>query len=229
MCSCRGPFAVGARFSGSRDDSRRGGRCRQGRAAPEHLQHPSGDYITADDVRRGERCCQEGDHVAHGVVGGDRDQHGSREHDAVDGVRRGHQRRMQGRGHLTDDLEAHPQGEYEDGDVNEQRRVGHGWPPSLAWAPGDCWRADTWSGGPGGAAAVGCGAPSAGWTMAPPDVITTPACSSSFRSSASSPSLIKYSSSAVMLRAYMAEAAGAMLEGKPDAPMIVTPCSVTTV
>ena len=43
------------------------------------------------------------------------------------------------------------------------------------------------------------------------------------------PSLTRYSSSALMLRAYMAEAAVAIVEGRFPAPMIVTPLPVTTV
>src|ERR1700728_3514115 len=76
---------------------------------------------------------------------------------------------------------------------------------------------------------VGGGGTRAGCTTVPPAVTITPACSSSSRSMLSSPSVISCRSSALMLRAYIAEAAAGMVEGSPDAPMIVTPFSVTTV
>ena len=103
-------------------------RGRQRGPTPEHLQHAAGDHVAADDVRRGERGRQECDHVPDRVVRGHGDEHRAGQHDAVDRVRRRHQRRVQGSWHLADDLEAHPEAEHEDGDVNEQSRVRHGRP-----------------------------------------------------------------------------------------------------
>src|SRR6266851_40122 len=70
---------------------------------------------------------------------------------------------------------------------------------------------------------------SAGCTTLPFCVMTTPETSSSSRSTVRAPSLVMYSSSALMFRAYMAEAAGAIVDGRLSAPMIVTPLSVTIV
>src|SRR5262249_55687914 len=175
-------------------------------AAAEHLEHPRGDDVTADDVHGGERGGHEGEDVAERVVRGHRDEHGARQDDAVDRVRRGHQRGVQGRGHLADDLEPDQQREHEDGDIGEQFR-GHGAAPPL--------------GSPVSRAAV------SGWTTAPSCVMTTPAWISSVRSMASSPSATICSRSALTLRANAADAAVGTVAARMPAPITVAPFSVT--
>src|SRR5262249_9870382 len=175
-------------------------------AAAEHLEHPPGDDVPADDVHGGERGGHEGEDVAERVVRGHRDEHGARQDDAVDRVRRGHQRGVQGRGHLADDLEPDQQREHEDGDIGEQFRGHDAVPP---------W------GSPASRAAV------AGWTTAPSCVMTTPAWISSDRPMASSPSATMGSRSARTLRANAADAAVGTVAARPPAPITVTPFSVT--
>ena len=89
--------------------------------AAEHLQHPAGDHVAADHVRGGEERGHEREDVADGVVRGQADEQRAHQHDPVDRVGRRHQRRVQGRGHLADDLDADKQRQHEDGQVSYQR------------------------------------------------------------------------------------------------------------
>src|SRR5260221_5903324 len=70
---------------------------------------------------------------------------------------------------------------------------------------------------------------SAGCTTLPSCAITTADTSSSARSTVNWPSLTMYSSRELMLRAYIAEAAAAIVDGRLSAPMIVMPLSATIV
>src|SRR5215207_5563243 len=109
-------------------------RRRRGRLALEHLEHPVGDDVAADDVHRRERHCDERDRVAQRVIGGDRDDHGADEHDAMDRVCARHQGRVERRRHLRDNRESAQDREDEDREVREQQLDfgAHAWPPAGA-------------------------------------------------------------------------------------------------
>src|SRR5689334_3142043 len=94
---------------------------RRGRGpALEHLEHPVGDHVAADDVHRRERDGDERQDLRDGVGRLDGDEHRADEDDAVDGVRARHQRRVQRRRDLRDDGEAAQDREDEDGQRREQ-------------------------------------------------------------------------------------------------------------
>src|SRR5687767_12117473 len=91
--------------------------------APEHLEHPVGDDVAADDVHRRERDRDKAQDLAEDVGGRGGDDHRADEHDAVDRVRAGHQRRVQSRGHLRDHGEATQDREDEDRQRGQQLRA----------------------------------------------------------------------------------------------------------
>ena len=83
---------------------------------PEHGQHAIGDQESADDVHRGQ--C---DRAAAEILGqfglaAARGHDGADDRDARNRVRAGHQRRVQGRRNLGDDLESNEYRQYEDSD-----------------------------------------------------------------------------------------------------------------
>ena len=65
------------------------------RASLEHLQHPVGDPVAADDVCAGEGHGHEGEHAGERIVRRGRQPDGTHQHDAVDRVRARHQRRVE--------------------------------------------------------------------------------------------------------------------------------------
>src|SRR5690606_3193712 len=79
----------------------------------EHAEHAVGDHVAADDVDGGQRYGQRGEQRAEGAVdrGGG---HGAHQRDARDGVAARHQRRVQLRRDLADELEAQEHGQHED-------------------------------------------------------------------------------------------------------------------
>jgi hypothetical protein len=89
----------------------------QGRPLAEHLEHPVGDHVAADHVGGGEGGGDEGQGVAQRAVDERRQDHHADEDDTVDGVGAGHQRGVQRRRHLADDLEAHQDRQHEDGQI----------------------------------------------------------------------------------------------------------------
>src|SRR2546423_7279139 len=96
-------------------------------AALEHLEHPVGDDEAADDVRGGQH---DGDEADHGrgrvLVTEPGDEHRADDHDPVDRVRPGHERRVQERRHLRDHLEAEEDRKHEDRHLeDEQQSVAH--------------------------------------------------------------------------------------------------------
>src|SRR6266850_2235778 len=96
-------------------------------ALPEHLEHAIGDDEAADDVCRREHDGDEADDERERVLVAEAgDEHRSDNHDPVDRVRAGHQRRVQQRRHLRDHLEAEEDREDQDRQLeDEQRRVAH--------------------------------------------------------------------------------------------------------
>src|SRR5690349_4788981 len=79
------------------------GRLRRGGSSLEHLEHPVGDHVAADDVHRRERDRDEAEDLADRIVRLDGDEHRADEDDPVDRVRPRHQRRVEGRRDLADD------------------------------------------------------------------------------------------------------------------------------
>jgi len=92
--------------------------------ALEHLEHAVGDEKATDDVDRAER---DGDHqqdlVEDAVAAGADHQQAAEQHDPVDRVGAGHQRRVQRVGDLRDHGEADEAGEHEDGDLDDERKA----------------------------------------------------------------------------------------------------------
>src|SRR5262249_13744430 len=87
-----------------------------------------------DHVHRRERHRREGDQVPDSTLHGGADQHRADQHDAMDRVRPGHQRGVQGGRHLADHLEADQQAEHEHRDIDEQV-LAHRAPPAVPrWA-----------------------------------------------------------------------------------------------
>src|SRR4051794_6754191 len=154
---------------------------RRGRPAPEHLEHPVGDDVAADDVHRRKRDSDEAEQLAEGVVGLDRDEHRADEDDPVDGVRARHQRRVERRRNLADDGEADE--DREDEDRQRVKEFGaHAAPPAVAGAGSSSFLV-------------------ASWTTSPPWLMTVAFVTSSSKSRLSWPSLTISSSSAEMFRA----------------------------
>ena len=96
----------------------------------EHAEHPVGDHEAADDVDRAEGDRDRADHVLERVVGVADDDQPAEHDDAVDRVGLRHQRRVQGRRHLRDHLEADEGGEDEDRDLGHQA---HGYFAALSF------------------------------------------------------------------------------------------------
>jgi len=95
------------------------------RAAFEHPQHAVGHQIPAHDVDRAERHGQEsqdGHQVASGVAGHDE---GADERDAGDRIGSGHERRVQDRRNLRNDLKADEHRQDEDVQSEEQALGDH--------------------------------------------------------------------------------------------------------
>src|SRR4051794_14008430 len=88
--------------------------------ASEHAEHPVGDHEATDDVDRAEGDGDHADHLLQGVIGRADDYQAAEHDDAVDRVGLRHQRRVQSRRHLGDDLEADEGGEDEDRDLDHQ-------------------------------------------------------------------------------------------------------------
>src|SRR5919198_3505605 len=97
------------------------------RPAFEHLEHPVGDDEASDDVCGCEYDGHETDDPRQRVLVVEAsDEHRTDDHDSVDRVRSGHERRVQERRHLRDHLEAEEDREREDRDLeDEQRSVTH--------------------------------------------------------------------------------------------------------
>ncbi len=89
----------------------------------EHLEHAIGDEEAADDVDRREHDGDERERLLETRVGRARDQHRPDEHDAVDRVRAGHERRVQERRHARDELEAEEDREREDRQAGDEARA----------------------------------------------------------------------------------------------------------
>src|SRR5690606_15109327 len=174
------------------------------RAGAEQRQAAVGDHVAADDVGGTERDRGEGQHVLQHRVRRRGHQQSSDEDDAVDGVGARHQGRVQRGRHLGDHFEPDQQAEHEDGDDDDQIRAHD-------------------------RASLASSSATARLTTAPPWVTSTPAWISSAGSMWAAPSGNRYASSAVRLRAYAADAAGAIWEGRFPAPMTVTPWGVTIV
>ena len=157
------------------------------RLLAEHLEHPVGDDVAADDVHRREGHGDEREELAERLGRAQRDEHRADEDDPVDRVRARHQRRMERRRDLRDHGEPDEDREREDRQRGEQRVDlfgGHAWPPVVG--------------------AAGAGSSSfftASATTAPSCVMTVAFVTSSSKSRFSSPSLTIPSSSAEMLRA----------------------------
>ena len=90
------------------------------RLADEHAEHPVGDHEAADDVDRAEGDRDRADRLLERVVGVAEHDQAAEHDDAVDRVGLRHQRRVQGRRHLRDHLEADEGGEHEDRDLGHQ-------------------------------------------------------------------------------------------------------------
>ena len=152
---------------------------------PEHLEHPVGDDVAADDVHRREDHGDEREDLAERVVGLGGDEHRADQHDAVDRVGARHQRRVERRRDLADDLEPDQDRQDEDRQGVEQG-FDSGvmrWPPAPAGAAGSSSFFDGVR------------------TTAPPWVMTVAAVTSSSKSRWSAPSLTMLSRSVEMLRA----------------------------
>src|SRR5207249_8553534 len=138
----------------------------------EHREHPVGHDETADHVRRAEDDGEEPEHDAQRAGDRARDEHRADDDDTVDRVRAGHERGVQGRGHLRDDLE--PDEDREDEDVGGD----------------DCLRGHADLAGAGGRSPPTSRAFFvASWTTSPVFVMTVPFTTSSFMSTFSVPSL----------------------------------------
>src|SRR4051812_1371818 len=158
---------------------------RRDRLLAEHLEHAVGDDVATDHVHRRESDRHQRKDLAREIVGVCRDQHPAHEHDAVDRVRAGHQRRVQRRWHLADDGEPD-----EDRQDEDRQRIDQGFDFRGHAAP------------PGPAAGAGSSSfLTASDRMAPPWVMTVDLVTSSSKSRLRAPSLTIPSSSAEMLRA----------------------------
>src|SRR5512132_2322376 len=80
----------------------------------EHLEHAVGDDKAAKNVGGSEHDSHKADRVHKRRFGRASDQHSAQQHDAVNRVRTGHERRMQNVRHACDDFEAHEDREQED-------------------------------------------------------------------------------------------------------------------
>src|SRR5215211_3853545 len=126
----------------------------------EHLEHAVGDQEAADHVDRAEGDRDHAQEVVEEALGRPDQVEPAEQHDAVDGVRGRHQRRVQRVRHLRDDLEADEGGEHQDGQLGE--KVHQAAIPAAFRAPS--------------------------WTIWPSLVMQAPAITSSSKSSDSSPS-----------------------------------------
>src|SRR6478672_2919898 len=158
----------------------------------EHVQHPVGDEEPADDVRRSERHADRSEHRRDGALIGSGDEDGADDHDAVDGVRTAHERRVQGRRHLRDDLDPDERRQDEHGQLDEQALV-----HAVA-----SWRSRL--------------------VTRPSCVTTASAVISSSKSSATAPSTTRCSSTAWMFRAYIWLAWSGIPDGRLRVPISLT-------
>src|SRR4029078_8053628 len=85
----------------------------------EHLEHPVGDEEAADDVDGAERDGDDEDDLVQRARLLADEHEAAEQHDAVDGVRAGHERRVQRVGHLGDDQEADEAGEHDDRELGD--------------------------------------------------------------------------------------------------------------
>src|SRR6476659_9362912 len=143
------------------------------RPAAEHVQHPVRHEEAADDVRGAKRDADRAEHRRYRALVGPGDEDGADDHDAVDRVRAAHERRVQRRRHLRDDLDSDERGQHEDRQLDEQALV-----HAVA-----SWRSRL--------------------VTRPSCVTTASAVISSSKSSATAPSTTRCSSTAWMLRAYI--------------------------
>src|SRR4029453_15022430 len=157
-------------------------------------------HEAADDVDRAEGDRDHADHVLEAVVGEPDHDQAAEHHDPVDRVRLRHQRRVQGRRHLRDHLEADEGGQHEDRDLGDQVHQALAPPASRA-------RSLTIS-------------PS--WVMPAPATISSSKSSFSFPSSSTS-----RPSSLSTLFAYSCEAWVAISLGRLSGAITLTPLSTT--
>src|SRR5215213_10356687 len=138
----------------------------------EHLQHAVGDQEAADHVDRAEGDRDHEQELVEEAVDLADQQQSAEQHDAVDRVGGGHQRRVQRVRHLRDHLEADERRQHEDVQLGKQ--IHQALTPAACLAP-SC-------------------------TISPSRVMHAPEMISSSKSSVSSPSLTMRSSSDCTLR-----------------------------
>jgi len=84
----------------------------------EHAQHSVGHQKAADNINRTERNCDDenylGQYAMHTQAEHDEP---TQQHDPVNGIGAGHQRRMECVGHLRDDRETNKSGEHENREI----------------------------------------------------------------------------------------------------------------
>src|SRR5690606_29100274 len=92
----------------------------RGRFLLEHLEHPAGDEETAEDVDGGKRHGEHAHRLAEARFRERRREHGPDDDDRGDGVGHRHQRRMQGRRDVPDDVVADVDRQDEDDQVDDR-------------------------------------------------------------------------------------------------------------
>src|SRR6185369_17999224 len=118
------------------------------------------------------------------------DEHRADHDDAVDRIGSRHQRGMQRRWNLADDLETHQQAQNQDGQIGDQR-FGHD-VHAPARPLGETRAAGEFAGDDSAGCACASSAAVAGWTTLPAWVTRTPAWISSVGSTVNAPSWIRW-------------------------------------